>query len=89
VCTLALLLMRALEARLNAAERPVMAGIWLVLLASGRLKWHELHEMLRSLYTVTRPNEVLAALLRSLELMTLTEDWNVGKVLIPRPRFSA
>jgi transposase len=85
VCMLALLLKRALETRLRAAGVPMTARACLERLASCRLNRHEPHAMLKSLYTVTRPDLEQAAVLKALGLTHLTEDRKVGKALRPRP----
>lgn len=82
---LALLLKRALETGLRAAGVPMTARTCLQRLSSCWLNRHEPHEMLKSPYTVTRPDVEQAAIQKSLGLTHLAEDRKVARAIRPRP----
>jgi len=84
ICMLSLLLKRTLEAKLAAADRQMTASACFEELSSCHLNLHEPHELLDSLYSVTKANKKQKAILNALGLSKLFDNREVTKRITPR-----
>jgi hypothetical protein len=84
LCMLALLLERALEARLAAAGIQTTADACLRALMPGQLNLYDHHELLDSVYSATRTTPRQRELLKALGLSKLTRDRDIAKQIRPR-----
>lgn len=84
LCVLSLLLQRTLEAKLEAAGRPMTASACLGALATCHLNRYESSSTLSRLYEVTRPTAEQRDILKALGMGRLVEDAEVAERLEPR-----